>query len=220
MVLACARCLIKCALFCCTLTDEVGDEYAREKVGQTLRDLLHNRYKSSTAAKRVKRQRLNRSTSTTSAGGDSASASATSENDDSGHMSSVPDEVEGDTAKRLQQQLGDSMDATSMRMDRSADGEWSNLFNQSNIDMLQAIKTENPTVSSTTTAASIGLSSTSAIAAAVVPSSSVLSSPATPFGISQYYHHGPSSHHSSHQTNDEEEAEKERQRRHDFHPPN
>ena len=36
---------------------EVGDQWAREKVGQSLRDLLHSQYKSSTKAKRIRRRR-------------------------------------------------------------------------------------------------------------------------------------------------------------------
>jgi hypothetical protein len=38
---------------------EVGDHMAREKVGQSFRDLLHGRYKSSTKAKRCRRRRQN-----------------------------------------------------------------------------------------------------------------------------------------------------------------
>lgn len=35
---------------------EVGDHLAREKVGQTIRDALHSNYKSSTKAKKERRQ--------------------------------------------------------------------------------------------------------------------------------------------------------------------
>ena len=35
---------------------EVGDHAARERVGQAFRDLLHDRYESSSASKRLKRQ--------------------------------------------------------------------------------------------------------------------------------------------------------------------
>ena len=35
---------------------EVGDHLAREKVGQTIRDALHSNYKSSTKAKKKRRQ--------------------------------------------------------------------------------------------------------------------------------------------------------------------
>lgn len=37
---------------------DVGDHHAREKVGQTLRDSLHNQYRSSTKAKRQRKQEL------------------------------------------------------------------------------------------------------------------------------------------------------------------
>eukprot|EP00547_Thalassionema_nitzschioides_P014377 CAMPEP_0194241482 /NCGR_PEP_ID=MMETSP0158-20130606/7335_1 /TAXON_ID=33649 /ORGANISM="Thalassionema nitzschioides, Strain L26-B" /LENGTH=238 /DNA_ID=CAMNT_0038976381 /DNA_START=17 /DNA_END=730 /DNA_ORIENTATION=+ len=36
--------------------NDVGDEFARERVGQTIRDRLHNQYRSSTAAKQKRRQ--------------------------------------------------------------------------------------------------------------------------------------------------------------------
>ena len=35
---------------------EVGDHLAREKVGQTIRDALHSQYRSSTKAKKIRRQ--------------------------------------------------------------------------------------------------------------------------------------------------------------------
>ena len=144
----CLRMLINVHFSPCFYVDEVGDDYAREKVGQTMRDLLFSRYKSSTEAKRIKRQSLPRSTSggSASATSTSANASVTSdgdeEGDSSGHMDVNPPREQNDATRK---QLVDSFADPSLSFDKSADREWANLFNQSNINMLQAIKTDGST---------------------------------------------------------------------------
>mmetsp|Transcript_10969 Transcript_10969/g.16877 ORF Transcript_10969/g.16877 Transcript_10969/m.16877 type:complete len:182 (-) Transcript_10969:27-572(-) len=45
---------------------DVGDEFARERVGQTIRDMLHHQYRSSTTAKRKRRQALQKKSSSRS----------------------------------------------------------------------------------------------------------------------------------------------------------
>ena len=115
-----------------------------------MRDLLFSRYKSSTEAKRIKRQGLPRSTSggSASATSTSANASVTSgdeEGDSSGHMDVNPPEGQIDaTGKQVVDSFSDSINP-SLSFDKSADREWANLFDQSNINMLQAIKTDGST---------------------------------------------------------------------------
>lgn len=53
---------------------EVGDHIAREKCGQSFRDLLHEKYKSSTKAKKMRRKELGKRMSSCSTFSEGSSA--------------------------------------------------------------------------------------------------------------------------------------------------
>lgn len=123
---------------------EVGDHIAREKVGQSFRDLLHTKYKSSTKAKKRRRQKQQEDNDS---GAESITKTAGSvaekiqqlagKVEPKGTNTCVPERRKIDTIGFLMFTLHHVLRSTA-----APDTRMKGLFNQANLELLQQIKCE------------------------------------------------------------------------------